>query len=111
MPYPVDFYHDVAKGPSLLKSSTVEKFYTPLESTGLIPCTLKQYNTAGRIAVAYPKGTIFGCYKYFVVGGDAPPTCTRLVHDQLAALGYPVSQTFMPGKLIEEFKERYNICT
>lgn len=105
---PVEYYYDVKKGPQLVRSASVEKFYNPVRYSPMYRCSEEQWDCAGDIAMAYPVGKVLPCYRHFFVGGNAPPTCARMVSDQLACLGMPVDENFMPGKLIEEFIERYN---
>lgn len=109
--YPVEWYYDVKKGPQLLRSATVEKFYTPMTESPRLRANRRDYWLSGRVASAYPVGKVLPCYRKFFLGGSPPPTCARMVSEQLALLGFPVEENFMPGKLIKEFQERYNKCT
>ena len=104
---PVEYYHDVISGPKLMRSASVEHFFRPLEYSYILPVSREQYEACGKVCMDYPVGKISASYRYHFLGGDAPPTCTRMVAEQLTILGYPVAENFMPGKLIEEFKERY----
>ncbi len=103
----VDFYYDVYRGPHLVASAALEKFYTPVKVSNYMTATPAQYQAAGRAAMDYPVGKVLPAYRKLFLGGAAPPTCARMTHDQLAAMNYPVSENFMPGKLLKEFKERY----
>lgn len=105
---PVEWYYDVKRGPSLCRSEAVEKFYTPVRYSPMHRYCQSDMDKAGGMASKYPVGKVLPCYRHFFLGGDAPPTCARMVSDQLACLGMPVDENFMPGKLVEEFIERYS---
>ena len=106
---PVEIYYDVKRGPALVTSRAVEKFFTPVWESRQRVCFGAGYKAAKRLAFEYPVGKVIPCYTHFFVGlpMTPPPTCARMASEILTMYGYPVEETFMPGKLIQEFQDRY----
>ena len=111
--YPVDIYYDIKQGPQLVRSAIIERMYAPTYKSDPLPCFRAGYKEAKKLAFTYPVGKVIPCYTHYFLGmpETPPPTCTRLTADILEMFGYPVGETFMPGKLIKEFEERYDVCS